>query len=149
MTQEQVKEEVVTFEVLTLDSGTGYGTVTSGTNNKITLYSEIDNDSHFTNTVSVLINDVEFLSNDTYIATDETGSIFIYDINEGDYDEILSNDTLSTSLGAIALNDVISITFEVTQAPVLSGVSAVMLSVIPIIFVAGILAYLQISKKED
>ena len=145
MTQERVGEEVVTFEVLTYDSGSG--TVTSGTYDKLEMYSIKEYDEFYniivTNVTSILINGVETLSENFYMGyNDVEGYYDLYDTNEENNDVIHLDDTLETSLEAITLNDTVSITFEVTQPPHLTGSVATLILLTPLICIGGFLIYL-------
>ena len=135
-----------------LNSSRGSGTVISGTYNKLEMYSIIGGEfeNRVINVTSILINDVETLSETFYIKYDDgTGYFLLYDTNEGDYDSILSDDTLNISLEAITLNDVVSITFEVTQPPQLTGTNATLILLIPIVFIGGVLLYFYKPFKKD
>lgn len=143
LTQEKVREEVVTFEVLTLS------TVTNGTYNLIDEYVIFDFDEfgagYSSNVISVKVNDDTLV--DGSIGLGET-DVRITD-DSGDYDFLVNSDDTITSEGYnIQVGDVWEITFEVTQAPILSGISATLLLLAPLIFVSGILYFIYNNKQE-
>ena len=138
MTQEKVREEVVTFEVLT------ESTVTSDTYDLLNNYGII-NQTNVDNIKNIKVN------SNTLIGSTVTfnGNQFSFSPDlSGNYDFILNdNDTISSDGYDIQVGDVWEITFEVTQPPVISGVTATLLSLIPILFIGGIV-YFTLSKRE-
>ena len=109
--------------------------------NDILEYSVIDNSNNVINIVSIYIDD--------NIDTDETevsiglNRIDFLGASSGYMDSFINDDGTWVNNGGSINSDVtVKLLFEVTQAPVLSGITATLLLLAPLIFAGGILAYL-------
>lgn len=153
LTQEKVKEEVVTFEVLTYSDLSG--TITQGTYDEIRLYAIINIDI-ITNITSYKKNGIETDSIKDNNINRNRIELYWYTNNEND-DTILvvSNDDSfieEESVSSPVVSDTFEITFEVTTPPAVSGVTATLIALTPLIFVGGVLSYFLVKtnlKKED
>lgn len=139
LTQEGVKEEIVTFELLD-DGDLGYNVY-----DKINEYAIYDDYARATNFVSISVNDnIVDIASITF-----TSSIYIIDIYslDGNPLKIYNDGTYIIDGFDVIIGDIISITFEVPQAPVISGVTATLLTLIPLLFVGLYVIYPFVSKK--
>lgn len=143
LTQGQLGEEVVTFTINVTDE-----TYSPNVLNDIAEFGITNESGYFTNVIEVKLNDV--ITNDLNIGYDDNTNIFnIYSIGLDGSDSFDSNGDYLIGDGVFQDGDVISITFdEVTQAPILSGVTATLLLLAPVIFVSGVLYFIYNNKQE-
>ena len=140
MTQETLKEKVVTFEIVTFSDFSG--------TTDIDVYTLIDNYSVLEGNNVINVKSIKVNNNDE-------GSIIQlqddnYAIFGGNYSIVIKPENVIQVDGTptpVEVNDVWAITFEVTQPPQLSGVSLTLILLIPLIFTGGVLAYL-LNKQE-
>lgn len=135
ITQEKVKEEVIIFEILTLDGVEG--TITQGTYDL--LYDKIGSSY---NLIDLKVNDISeggYLSSQSSIVNVniQTSSI-----------QVKSDDTINHYQGVFDIGDTFEITFEVTTPAQVTGVGAALLGLVPILFVLGTVFSLVIFTKE-
>lgn len=140
ITQEKVREEVVTFEVLTET------TVTSGTYSKINEYSIFDSNSM--NLVSISVNGTPVGEGGAVVLTEPEKEIFIGDYDDDDPSVTIDNNDNITTFYGVIIGDTFEVTFEVTTPAQVTGVGAVLLGLVPILFVLGTVFSLVIFTKE-
>ena len=130
ITQETVKVRTVTFEILTESA------VTSGTYDLFVSGIELDGQYFVTD---IYINDTS-VYDEGYLLYDY-GLIEIYSV-AGVLMDINDDDTFVGVDYSFEIGDTVVIIFEVTQPPQLTGVTAILILLAPLIFVGGVLGYL-------
>jgi hypothetical protein len=143
MTQEKVRVEVVTFEVVNDDPPT----FSNGIYQSLLDLSELDDDGFVTNITSMKINGLLFTKPIVFVSDIATYNIMPDSTGYYDIDAIDIDDTFRSAGYDVVIGDTFEITFEVTQPPHLTGISATLILLTPIIFTGGILIYLL--KKQN
>ena len=138
MTQETVKQKVFTFKILSYDEELDEGTVTTGTYQKINnLFKPSDNSYN----LDIYVNDI-FIDRASYVIGVDDEIIIFIELT-GESLGIYEDDTIFISDYPFDVNDVIRLEDDpVVVPPQLTGISATLILLAPLIFAGGVLAYL-------
>ena len=146
LTQEKVREEVVSFTLNVIaDTYTPINAF-----DDIILYGNENVIGYFDNIIEIKYNNI--VTNDYRLGVSDPNNITIASISLDGFDIIDIDGNYIIVDGIFSNNDTLEITFEVTTPPVLSGVTATLLALTPLIFVGGVLSYFLVKtnlKKED
>ena len=129
-------------------------TVTNGTYELISQYANLDNNDNITNIKEITINNIPLINSNGYLDT------LVYSVlgsDEMSEDQVgisitSTNSFISMDSYLPEVGDEWVITFEVTNPAQLTGVTATLLALTPLIFVGGVLSYFLVKtnlKKED